>query len=83
MEVDRVGGWVSGMQTAQEAHLCTPPPSPWPCRDDPHCWEGVGVLPLSIVCYAGEPRGGLGEPRHPSTLLPPASPPCPMKWLLP
>ena len=30
-----------------------------------HCWKGVGVLPLSIVCYAGEPRGGLGEPCHP------------------
>lgn len=83
MEVDRVGGWVSGMQTAQEAHLCTPPPSPRPRRDDPHCWEGVGVLPLSIVCYAGEPRGGLGEPRHPRALHPPALTPCPMKWLLP
>lgn len=48
-----------------------------------HCWEGVGVLPLSIVRYAGEPRGRLGEPRHPRALHPPALTPCPMKWLLP
>lgn len=84
MEVDRVGGWVSGMQTAQEAHLCTPPPRPGPGRDDPDTLLGGGGGPTfinSALCWGTQGRARGAMP--PTRLHPPALTPGPMKWLLP